>query len=120
MPGSGSTFLRSTPKPGPLRERAGRLPILRLLSVRPGGRSRSILGFLPLAAVILVYLAASGARHPYPITGIENSGALNNTGATAHDVDAAPDRLAFEHAGRYYIRVRQRSGVYTVSALPVP
>jgi len=35
----------------------------RLLNLRPRGGSRFILGFLPLAAVILVYLTASGARH---------------------------------------------------------
>jgi NitT/TauT family transport system permease protein len=35
----------------------------RLLNLRPRGGSRLLLGFLPLAAVILVYLTASSARH---------------------------------------------------------
>jgi NitT/TauT family transport system permease protein len=35
----------------------------RLLNVRPRGGGRLLLGFLPLAAVLLVYLTASAARH---------------------------------------------------------
>jgi NitT/TauT family transport system permease protein len=35
----------------------------RLLNLRPRGGNRLLLGFVPLAAVVLVYLTASGARH---------------------------------------------------------
>ena len=35
----------------------------RLLNARPGGRAGLLLGLLPIVALVLVYLAASGARH---------------------------------------------------------
>ena len=67
-----------------------------------------------------VFALDAEAGRTYQLAGLQDFGVYDNMGNGAHDLDAAPDRVAFAQPGRYYIIIRRHTGVYTVAAAPLP